>query len=159
MKKAQEEMIGFALIIILVSMIILTLLFFTLRGSQKEIVESYEVESFLQSALQYTSNCKSEDNLEFYTLQKLIFECNARTNCLNSKSSCEVLEETFKEVLEESWMVGEDNKYKGYLLNITLNDEEFQIIKEGNLTGNNKGGSQFFSKVGSSYEIYFSVYY
>ena len=62
-KKAQEEMVGFALIIILVAVILLIFLGFSLRDQEKETIESYEVESFIQSFLQYTSDCR--DNLEF----------------------------------------------------------------------------------------------
>src|SRR3989338_7985995 len=56
-KRSQEEMVGFALIIILVSIILLVFLAFSLSKSKTESTESYEVNSFLQSTLQYTTAC------------------------------------------------------------------------------------------------------
>ena len=61
-KKGQEEMVGFALILILVAIIVLVFIGFSIRSPEKESVESYEVESFLQSMLQYTTEC--ENNVE-----------------------------------------------------------------------------------------------
>ncbi|MBU4116158.1 MAG: hypothetical protein KKG94_00235, partial [Nanoarchaeota archaeon] len=72
-KRSQEEIVGFALIIIIVAVILLIFLGFYLRAPQKEIIESYEIESFIQSFLQYTSDCES--NLEFLPVKNLIFAC------------------------------------------------------------------------------------
>ena len=65
-KRAQEEMVGFALIVIIVSVILVIFLGFSLRDQGKENVESYEVESFIQSFLQYTSECR--DNFNFLSV-------------------------------------------------------------------------------------------
>ena len=56
--KGQEEMVGFALIVIIVAIILLVIIGLSLgtRGN-REAVQSYEAESFLSAALQYTSNC------------------------------------------------------------------------------------------------------
>ena len=72
-KYGQEEMVGFALIMIIVAIILLIFLSFSLGKSEKETVESYEVESFIQSMSQYTTDCR--DNLEYVSIQKLIFDC------------------------------------------------------------------------------------
>ncbi|MBI2057207.1 hypothetical protein HYT91_03060 [Candidatus Pacearchaeota archaeon] len=60
-KIGQEEMVGFALIIILVSVILLVFLAFSLNKPKTEATESYEVNSFLQSSLQYTSSCQTSN--------------------------------------------------------------------------------------------------
>ena len=116
MKKAQEEMVGFALIIIIVAVILLIFLGFALRGQEKETVESYEVESFIQSFLHYTSDCR--DNLEFLSVQKLISGCSNNVRCLDGRSTCEVLEPILKGIVEESWSTGADKPIKGYELRI-----------------------------------------
>ena len=113
-KRSQEEMIGFALIIVLVAVILLIFLGFSLRSPQNETIESYEVESFIQAFLQYTTDCK--DNLEFLSIKKLIFACSDRETCLDRRDTCEVLDSTLKGILEESWKVGENLPYKGYTL-------------------------------------------
>ncbi len=50
-KKAQEELVGFALIIIIVAVILLFLIVFSLRSNEKEAVESYEVNSFIHQPI------------------------------------------------------------------------------------------------------------
>ena len=96
-KRAQEEMVGFALIIILVAVIFLVFLGFSLRNQEKKNVESYEVESFLQSLLQYTTKC--ENNVERLSVRKLISSCYAKEKCLDEKNSCDVLKSDLTRIL------------------------------------------------------------
>src|SRR3989338_8353081 len=95
-KHAQEEMVGFALIIIVVAVILLVFIGFSIRKPQKENVESYEVANFIQSFLDYTTKCKDSANLEYLSIQKLIFYCNNKETCLDGKDACEVLDSTLR---------------------------------------------------------------
>ncbi len=159
--KGQEEMVGFALIVIIVAVILVVFLGFSLRrSSQKESVESYEAESFLGSVLQYTTDCRS--NLEYLSVQKLIFECNRGNKCSDDRNTCDVLNSTLKGILDESWDVGEESPIKGYELNITLGAEEggeILMIKKGNITADSKGSSQEFVRGGDTFGVIFVVYY
>jgi len=156
--KAQEEMVGFALIIIIVAVILLIFLGFFLRKPQKDIVESYEVESFIQAFLQYTTDCKY--NLEYLSIQKLIFKCNEKETCLDGRETCDVLNSTLEGIVEESWEVEGDRPVKGYELRIILNEEEeLLLLKKGNITRDYKGAMQDFSKGGDSIEVLFTAYY
>ena len=146
-KKAQEEMIGFALIIILVSVILLVFLAFSLNKPKTEATESYEVNSFLQATLQYTTTCQASLGIEkFNTIQDLIFECDLKNKCSDNQDTCKVLNETLTDILRESWPTGEDRPNKGYELMINTGEESILDIQEGNLTNNCKGSSQSFSK-------------
>ncbi len=161
-KKAQEEMIGFALIVVLVSVILLIFIGFSLRDEKgKENVESYEVESFIQAMMQYTTDCK--DNQGYVDIQKLIFMCNSGESCINSElsgeNSCSVLNSTLKEILNESWKVGEEWPAKGYEFEIIVGDEELVKIVKGSVSSSFKGASQDFFKGGKTFEIAFNVYY
>lgn len=157
-KQGQEEMVGFALIMIIVAVILLIFLSFSLRKTEKEIVESYEVESFIQAFLQYTTDCR--DNLEYLSIQKLIFDCYDKKICIDEKKTCEVLNSTLKEIMKESWKVEGDRPVKGYELKIIVDEsEEMLIIKEGNITQNSKGATEPFSRSGKDYEIFFNAYY
>ncbi len=156
-RKAQEEIIGFGLIIIIVAVILLVFLGFSLRDQQKEPVESYEVESFIQASLQYTTDCR--DNLEYLSIQKLIFNCNNKELCLDGRNTCDVLNTTLKKIVEESWKIKGDRPVKAYRLNITSNEKEMLLIKQGNTTNNYKGSIQDFSRGGNSIEIFFTAYY
>ena len=156
-KRSQEEMVGFIMIIIIVTVILLIFLGFALRSPQKEIVESYEIEGFIQVFLQYTTDCR--DNLEYLSIKKLIFDCNDGRTCLDGRDTCEVLNSTLTNIIKESWKVEGDRPVKGYGLHITSDGEEMLFIEEGNVTNNYKGAVQDFSRSGSSIEISFMAYY
>lgn len=155
-KKAQEEMVGFALIIVIVAVILLIFLGFSLN-SKKEAVENYEVESFIQSFLQYTSDC--EDYLDYLSLQDLIFACERNKKCLDGRDSCEVLNETLTGIAEAGFPIEGDRPVKGYFLNITIEGGEMFSLTKGNITKNSKGAIQDFSKSGQFFEISFKTYY
>ena len=167
-KSAQEEMIGFALIIILVAVIFLIFLGFSLRNSSKDSVESYEVESFLQGVLQYTSDCELVGR-GFRSIQDLIFDCYGGVEggkmCLNEASSCDILTETLEEIADSSWKAGEEFPVKKYELKIKQEglDEAVLIIKNGvelEKYENMKGDSQPLSKAGmDNMELLFRAYY
>jgi len=158
-KRAQEEMVGFALIMIVVAVILLVFLGFSLNQPQKELVESYEAESFIQAVLQYTTDCRDLGNLEYLSIKKLIFNCNSEKKCLDEKEACEVLNSVLIDVLEESWDVGINEPIKGYKLNITVNEMEMLSVEKGNVTSNYKGAMQDFVKSENSFEVYFTAYY
>lgn len=157
-KKAQEEFVGFALIIIIVAVVLVIFLGFALRSdSQKELVESYEVENFIQTFLQYTTEC--EDNLEYLSVQKLIFACEDNEVCLDGLGSCEVLEGVLTGMIEESWEVGEENVVKAYELKVLSGEEEIFLLEDGEKTNNYKGAKQYFSRGGGEMEILFTAFY
>ena len=154
-KLGQEEMVGFAVIIIIVAVIMLFLLVFYLRSPQKGSVESYEVNSFIQSFLQYTTDC--EDYSGEMDVRELIFECDVNSVCINDeRNSCDVLNSTLKDMVEKSWQVGEDRPVKGYELKIMTDSGELISLKEGNVTGSYKGAAQ---PLPNSIDVSFRAYY
>lgn len=159
-KKAQEEMVGFALIIIIVMIILMVFLFVAINNSdEKEGVESYEVLNFEQSMLQTTSKCIERYDPNYVDVRRLIFLCSKNGECLDGRDSCIVLNETLKEIFERSWVLGEDSVYKGYEMNVTSEGKEIIYVFEGNKTRNSKGAVQDFSKSGEEISIEVSVYY
>ena len=157
LKKGQEEMIGFVLIIILVSIIVLVFLGFSLRNSNKVEIKSYEVESFIQSALQTTSDC--EDSGGFLSVKDLILSCEDGEKCLNERDTCEVRDETLEKICEEAWKVEEDAPIKGYELRIILDGREIFLLEEGNVTQNSRGASYPLPKRSRTYDVSFNIYY
>jgi hypothetical protein len=155
-KKAQEEMIGFAIIAVIVSVIVLILLSFIIKSPNKNAVESYQVESFIKSSLQYTSDC--EDEYGFPRLQELIINCRSRETCIDGRESCAVLESTLNGLISSGWNIEEGSAVKGYSLKITVEEEEELAIEEGEKTSTFKGGFQDFSKSGKNYEISLNIY-
>jgi hypothetical protein len=155
-KKAQEEMVGFIVIVIIVSVILLVLLGFMLRSKDSGTVENYLVESFIQSALQYTSSCENE--LEFLSVQDLIVSCERESVCLNGENSCYVLNDTLNNLVKSAWNVNNESAVKGYNLGVMAGERGIFMLQEGNETRNYKGGMQDFAKSGDNYEVSLSVY-
>ena len=112
-KRAQEEIVGFAVIVIIVSIIVVFFLVFSISNKGEQI-DSYEAESFLQSALVYTSSC--EERSQLLSIQDLIVACYDEQVCGNGQDACLVLEQTLTGITEESWNVGSDFPVKGYKL-------------------------------------------
>ena len=171
-KKAQEEMIGFVLIVVLVAVIGLIFLKLSLDNSPKEAVDSFEVESFIQSFLQYTTDCGNYRE-NYLPLRKLISACVNEETCLDTlypkghekgtsgRYSCDVLNSTLTEIIETSWKVEGDRPIQGYELKIVLEDgtDIIPMINKGNVTKNFKGVSQPFTPLRENYKVDFTVYY
>ncbi len=160
LKKAQSEMVGFALIIIIVAVLILIFLSISLNKSKEDFTESYEVEGFIQGFLQHTTTCAINYEPNYQDLRKLIFKCSEDSMCLDGTTACETLNQTLSQLLNLSWHVGPEWPNKGYSLNITSNGEYLLGIFKGNTTQNSKGSIQPFSKgsTGQKIDIFFTVY-
>ena len=153
-KKAQQEMVGFGLIIIIVAVIILVFLTISLRKTSQE-VESYEVDSFLQALSQYTTNCSVTSEFEYLEIKDLIQECYNGKTCVGGASACEVLNQTLNVLLSNSWQIGENRPNKGYFFNSTYEGQEIISLEQGNTSlRNTKGASQNFEKL----DLYFKIY-
>lgn len=155
-KKGQEEMIGFALIVIVVAVILLFFLWFSLNNDSGNGIDSYEANSFIQGFLQYTTTCKQ--TFDYLDVQDLIFSCLDKEECNDGENSCNVLNSTLKGLTESSWGVGEDSFYKGYDLEINSAQGNIVSIKGGNETNTYKSGKQDFAQSGDSVEIIFRIY-
>jgi len=156
-RKAQEEIVGFAVIVIIVSIIIIFFLVFSL--SDRTEVDSYEAESFLQSVLHYTSSCS--ENGRFLPVQDLVFSCDLKRECDGGEEACVVLNKTLKAILEESWTVGPDFPVKGYKMEILSGEETTETIlsiETGNITSSSKGAQQLIPK-GIQIRARFNLYY
>ena len=157
--KGQEEMVGFALIVIIVAIILLVIIGLSLgtRGN-REAVQSYEAESFLSAALQYTSNCIIG---EYLSVRDLIISCNDNALCEDGEITCNVLNSTLNNAITKSWNVEEDSPIRGYRLIINVYGTSDPIINltAGNITNNYKGTSESFTRRGNDYTVTFKGYY
>ena len=152
--KGQEEMVGFVVIVIIVSIILVFFLLFSL--SSKTEIQSYKAESFLQSALQYTTTC--ENSYQYLSIQNLVLSCYDQELCADGRDSCLVLNETLKGILNQSWPVGPDFPTKGYNLDIFSDTQPVISIQEGNKTGVYQGAQQVIPKGPISINVVFTAY-
>jgi hypothetical protein len=134
--KAQEEMLGFGLIVIIIAIIILIFISFYIKKDSKPDIESYEVEGFIQASLQHTTNYKN--NLKYFSLRELIIQCYNNENC-------DLLNKTLNEIMEKSWLI-RDNSVQGYDLKIKSPEKEIINLEKGNFTQNYKGALQDLGK-------------
>lgn len=155
MKKGQSEMVGFALIIVIVSVILLIFLSVTFKKSNEDAPNNEQVGAFVQAFLSYTTDCEIGYSSKYYNVQRLILACGQNKYCIDERNSCDVLNETLEGIIESSWKVGGNWPTKGYLLNITLEGEELISFYEGNQTSTNKGYSQVLD---GGIDIVFTAY-
>lgn len=155
-KRAQEEMIGFGLIIVIVMVVLLIVLGISINTDNREATQNYELESFLYASFEVTTTC--ENNFEPASLQELIFLCDEKRSCSTGENSCDQLNETMAQILSTSFPAGEERPIKGYEMNITSEGSPLYYAFEGNRTSNSKSSRQSFVRRGRSFEAAFSVY-
>ena len=138
-KKAQEEIVGFVLIVVLVAVIAVILLGISLRSSNvsEDKIESQRIAGFLSSLSQLTTSCEIPESNPI-TISELINRCINQESCSSGVNSCEALEITIEEVLEASYLVSEGSFTKYYNLTIYDLSDNSQIINpinKGNFNG------------------------
>jgi len=147
-KRAQEEMVGFVLIVVVVAVVFLIFLGITIRRDIGSVTsESSEVYQFLESAMEYTTNCAASSDFDYFTLGELFEECYSGNNCINEENSCIILNTTLVNILRNSWNVGPDSSIKGYeflsiyVINASNEGNQIISIKEGDCSGPIRGAS------------------
>jgi len=164
-KSGQEEMVGFALIIIVVAVILLIFLGIWLREDKTDSVESYELNSFMQVLLEYTVDCLENYETDacvkcskrYYSLKELIIACNEGEKCIEEVDTCDVLEPKLKSIIDSIWKVSENTPLKGYNLKIDTKEESILEIKKGNTTNNYKTSVQRLGR--DNLQVEFNIYY
>lgn len=147
-KKGQEEMVGFALIVVLVTVILVILLAIMFHKTQNAgQIESYQVESFISAVLLYSSEC-STTKQRHLPIRGLIGECLRGGSCLDTRDSCDVLNETISNIVEESWKT-ENRPAKGYRFTIGEEGSEPKVFSSGNTTTKNSRFSSQMLYIGS----------
>lgn len=142
-KKAQEEIVGFVLIVVIMAVILLIILGVSLRSDKNIQKESKEISQFLESTMEYTSDCAINYEPDYAKIGDLIEKCYSKAKCSSGKNTCDVLRETLNDILDSSWKVGPDRPIKGYLFNATyetnLTHENIVILSKGECKGSYKG--------------------
>ena len=113
-KKAQEEMVGFVMIMIIVAIVFLVFIGFSIRKGVEKEKESIEISQFLGSTMEFTTSCAINFETAYSNLGNLIRECYDNVRCVDGKNACEVLNKTLIEIIDASWQTGIDRPAKGY---------------------------------------------
>lgn len=149
--KAQEEIVGFVLIMVLVAVVFLVFLAITLRNPNVTESKSEIIYQFLESSMEQTTGCSLPGRQEYLDLGELLGECySSNIECSDGNKICNVLNDTFKELLDGSFAYGNDYPIKGYSLEsiYSLNSLGGQVsrdvvleILKGNCNGSISGNS------------------
>lgn len=140
-KHSQQEIIGFVLIIVIVSIIGVIFLSISLRRAGPSEQISIEVSNLLEASMYYTTDCAVGFIPQYKDGQDLIKACWNDDKCLDERTACETLNKTLKEIIQQGLEVCEDkNKCvnKAYKMNIyyspldlDMPDEEILKFQEG----------------------------
>lgn len=112
MKKGQEEIVGFVVIVILIAIVMLIFLAFNLH-STPETRESVTVQQFLASSLEYTTDCSLRTQ-EHARVKELFNECREGSTCVDQRSACQILNETLPLLIKQGLNIGQDRPLVGY---------------------------------------------
>jgi len=166
-KKAQEEVVGFVAIVVIVAILLVLLLGFSIKKPSNSNQESKDLYQFLESLMKYTSQCAISYEPDYSELGELIKECYSGASlCLNQKSPCEIAEEDIKNIIEASFKVGEAQGYKGYEFKSIYTETEDEaeklmkdiiLIKKGNCSSSYIGSEvlnpAFPGTISSSFKL------
>ncbi len=150
-RRGQEEIVGFVLIVVIVAVIFLIFLSLTLRRTPSVTQkESQDVSEFLESMMDYTSECAITSDRIYVNLGNLVRECYSGSSCRAGSNACSVLRRTVQESVETAWRVGADRPVKGYVFNATYVSDNTKknviFIAKGNCTSE-KIGAEHLSPV------------
>ncbi len=143
-KKAQEEIAGFILIVAIVIIISVIFLAILIRKPQENLTQSIDIYQFLESTLQYTTECALSYEPAYSNLGELIQECReGLSQCTSGESPCELAKKTLNEIIEESFLIDEKASIKGYEFKSIYTDkdieEEIISLSKGNCSASVRG--------------------
>jgi len=138
-KYAQEEMVGFVLIVVIVMIGLLVFLVISLRKSPEQSLQSKEIENLLSSLLKHTTECAIVYEPDYDDIRDLIKSCYQNKKCTNlNRNACGYLNETLNNIMPVLYEThGDVNAYK---LEIVHQDsaggkDNLLVFDYGNCTG------------------------
>ncbi|MFH1249280.1 MAG: hypothetical protein V1660_03950 [archaeon] len=122
-RKAQEEILGFVLIILVVGIISLVFLGLALQKPPKTNQDK-QVENLVNSMLAYTTNCALYVP-QYETVSDLIKSCYAKDYCSDGRDTCTELKSVMASMIQTS--IGSltvDRPVKSYEFNISYSEKQ-----------------------------------
>tara|TARA_Y100000310_G_scaffold304178_1_gene343093 strand:+ start:524 stop:1078 length:555 start_codon:yes stop_codon:yes gene_type:complete len=160
-KKSQQEIIGFVLIIVIVSVIGVVFLSLSIGRGEPSEQTSIEVSNLLESSMYYTTDCAVNFVPQYKNGQDLVKACWNGDRCLDENNehtigACEFLNNTLKTIIEQGLEVCDECVNKAYKLNIYYSPLDLEMPNE-EVFGFNQGVfDECKSTFGGSHSIYLS---
>lgn len=142
--KGQEEIVGFIIIIIIMSIVALIFLAFGFRESGNTN-ESVEAKHLLGSVLEFTSDCAIGYIPAYGKISGLIRECNSNSGgkCVDGREVCKALNSTLEDMFETGIKFGENRLIRGYVFKadygLENNFEQVIYLTSGNCSAGISG--------------------
>jgi len=137
-KKAQEEMVGFVVIMVLVSIILLIFLSFSIKTTPKD-KNNEELANYLKSLKSVTTECVVFNPAKA-SVSELINYCQKKYKCNSGEDTCVYLNQTISNILNLTLNYGQNFKRKGFVFRSIYNNSaeisNLVYIKKGNCSSN-----------------------
>lgn len=149
MKRGQEEIVGFIMIVVLVVVILLIFLGLNIRsGDSPTLQDSVKARQFLESSMEFTTDCAIGYIPAYARIGEVIRECSRGGRCVDGRNSCEVLNTSISGLVDAGFNIGEDNPIKGfrfrsYYSSNSSNSEEDIIEMSRGQCNNSLTGSEY----------------
>lgn len=137
-KRAQQEMVGFVLIVVLVVVGLMVFLVISSRTSD-DVPKSVEVDNMLGALMKQTTECAIVYEPDYDTFEDLFKSCHQGRQCSNlDVSACDYLNESLTEIL--AGMFATEATIEAYRVDFYEKDDEggrqnLLRVSWGNCTG------------------------
>lgn len=121
-KRGQEEMVGFAAVVILVAIIALIILAIAIRKpANQEAGNSNEIGQFLDAMMKVTSECALRYANDYIDIAELLRECLEKPDslCADEIKVCDKVNQSIKEITS-AIPFGEGKPRTGYSFNASI---------------------------------------
>lgn len=98
-KKTQSETVGFIVIILMVMIIGVIFLGISLKKQPTVEATDSEIANFLVTSARYTSDCAKDYEPNYREMIDVISDCYQNSACLDARTVCSVLNQTYTEML------------------------------------------------------------
>ncbi len=141
-KKGQQEMVGFILIVALVVVGLMVFLVISLRNSPED-VGSLEVANILDAVMKHTTECAIIYEPDYDNFEDLFKSCHQEDSCSNLDiSACDYLNDSLHDIL--GVMMESEASVSYYQLDFFVKDAPGGLLTfdEGNCTGSVKSAQR-----------------
>ena len=142
LKKGQQEIAGFVLIVVLVVIALMIFLIISVRKTPEE-VQSLEVENMLSAVMKYKTDCAIVYEPDYDNIEDLVKSCYDNARCTNlDKMACAYLNESLQDIMSD--LMKSESTVGAYELDIFHRDSEERILFlfDGNCTGSVSGAQK-----------------
>jgi len=158
MRKGQQEMVGFVLIVVIVIVGLLVFLVFALK--QDDVSENDIANNVLSAIMATSSDCAIVYEPNYDDMRDLFRSCYDGRRCANTmEMACDTLEESLVSILDEVLMM--ESVINAYQLDFEVSDSDgkFEFFKliNGSCTGSIYGSEPVPIKISGDEELIVSL--